>query len=203
MQTHTAKARPVSIRKLTVAAVLSAIAFVLMLLEFPIPALIPSFVEMDLSDLPPLLGAFALGPGWGVVIELAKNLVHIVIGGTSGGVGELCNFLLGGVFVFTAGFVYQRKKTRGMALLGALLGALAMALLSVPINYWVTYPTYALFMPMEAIVDAYKALLPAADSLLKCLLIFNMPFTFVKGMLDVLLCWLIYKPLSPVLHGRR
>ena len=206
MQTNTvpAKSRPVSIRKLTVAAVLSAIAFVLMLLNFPIPALIPSFVKMDLSDLPPLLGAFALGPGWGVVIELTKGLLDLIIGGTTtGGVGELCNFLLGAVFVFTAGFVYQRKKTRGMALLGALLGALAMALLGVPINYWVTYPTYALFMPMEAIVDAYKALLPAADSLLKCLLIFNLPFTFVKGMLDVLLCWLIYKPLSPVLHGRR
>lgn len=205
MQTHTsAKAHPVSIHKLTVAAVLSTIAFVLMQLEFPIPALMPSFIKMDLSDLPPLLGAFAVGPVWGVVIELTKNLLDLLIAGTTtSGVGELCNFLLGGVFVFTAGLVYQHKKTRWMALLGAFLGALAMALLSVPINYWVTYPTYALFMPIEEIIGAYQKLLPAADSLLKCLLIFNLPFTFVKGMLDVLLCWLIYKPLSPVLHGRR
>ena len=84
---------------LTVAAMLSAVAFILMFIEFPIPMLIPSFVKMDFSDLPALLGAFALGPVYGVVISFMKNLLHIVIKGTSTAcVGELCNFMLGAVF---------------------------------------------------------------------------------------------------------
>ena len=75
-----------------------------------------------------------------------------------------------------------------------------MAVVSVPLNYFVTYPIYAAFMPMEGIIGAYQLILPFVDNLLQCLLIFNMPFTFAKGMLDVVLAFLIYKPLSPLLH---
>ena len=113
---------------LTVAAMLSAVAFILMFIEFPIPMLIPSFVKMDFSDLPALLGAFALGPVYGVVISFMKNLLHIIIKGTSTAcVGELCNFILGAVFSAVAGFVYKRHKSRKTAILGALAGAIIFA----------------------------------------------------------------------------
>ena len=190
---------------LTVAAMLSAVAFILMFIEFPIPMLIPSFVKMDFSDLPALLGAFALGPVYGAVISFMKNLLHIVIKGTSTAcVGELCNFMLGAVFSVTAGCIYKHRKSRKTAILGALIGAAAMAVFSVPSNYFITYPAYVQFyhMPLEAILG-YQAILPSADSLIKCLVIFNMPFTLVKGLLDAVLCMVIYKPLSPILHGRK
>ena len=193
------------IRNLTVAAMLSAVAFVLMFLDFSLPMFIPSFVKMDFSDLPALLGSFALGPVYGIVISLVKNLLHLIIPGTStAGVGEVCNFLLGAIFAYVAGFIYQRNKTRKTAILGAVAGAVAMAILSVPVNYFITYPAYVKFynLPLEAILGMYQALLPAADSLIKCLIIFNMPFTLVKGLLDAVLCMLIYKSLSPILHGR-
>lgn len=192
-------------RKLTVTAVLSAIAFLLMFLEFSLPMLIPGFVKMDLSDLPALLGSFALGPSWGVIIELMKNLLHLLIKGTSSAyVGEICNFLFGAVFVAVAGTIYLFRHNRTGAIVGSLLGALAMALLSVPLNYFLVYPVYAkVFAPMEQIIAAYQSIMPSADSLLKCLVIFNLPFTLVKGLLDVAACWLVYKPLSPVLHGKR
>lgn len=198
--------RKPSVHNLTVAAMLSAVAFILMFLDFPLPMLIPSFVKMDFSDLPALLGAFALGPVYGIVISLMKNLLHIVIRGTSTAcVGELCNFMLGAVFSFTAGYIYKCNKTRKTAILGAVVGAAAMALFSVPSNFWITYPAYVKFyhMPLEAIIGMYQALLPSADSLFKCLVIFNMPFTLVKGLLDAVLCMLIYKPLSPILHGKK
>ena len=191
---------------LTVAAMLSAVAFILMFIEFPIPMLIPSFVKMDFSDLPALLGAFALGPVYGVVISFMKNLLHIVIKGTSTAcVGELCNFMLGAVFSAVAGFIYKHRKSRKTAILGAIAGAAAMAVFSVPSNYFITYPAYVEFyhMPLEAILGMYQAILPSANSLIKCLVIFNMPFTLVKGLLDAVLCLLIYKPLSPILHGRK
>ena len=190
-------------RNLTVAAMLSAVAFILMFIEFPVPMLIPSFVKMDFSDLPALLGAFALGPVYGVVISFMKNLLHIVVKGTSTAcVGELCNFMLGAVFSAVAGFIYKHHKSRKTAILGAVAGAAAMAVFSVPSNYFITYPAYVEFyhMPLEAILGMYQAIRPSTNGLLECLMVFNMPFTFVKGMIDVALCFLIYKPLSPLLH---
>ena len=189
--------------RLAVAGMLSAVAFILMYIEFPIPALIPAFIKLDVSDLPELLAAFALGPIWGVIVTLLKNVLFCILHGTSSQyVGELCNFLLGGVFSFTAGLVYHRGKTRKSALLGAVAGAALMALVSVPVNYFIVYPAYVVVygMPMEAIIGMYQAIRPGADNLMKCLVMFNLPFTFCKGMLDVLLCFLIYKPLSPILH---
>ena len=191
---------------LTVAAMLSAVAFILMFIEFPIPMLIPAFIKMDFSDLPALLGAFALGPVYGVIISFMKNLLHIVIKGTSTAcVGELSNFILGAIFSAVAGYLYKHHKSRKTAIIGAVAGAVAMGVLSVPSNYFVVYPAYVQFyhMPLEAILGMYQAILPSADSLIKCLVIFNLPFTLVKGLLDAVLCMLIYKPLSPILHGRR
>ena len=208
----------IPIRKLCIAAMLSAIAFVLMFLEFQIPALIPPFVKMDFSDLPALLGAFALGPVYGIVIEFVKNLLHILIKGTSSaGVGELFNFICGAVFAFVAGIIYLyrkpksdsgltkeeiRRKGRFAAILSSLLGALAMAVVSVPLNYFIVYPAYVVCygMPLDSIIGMYHEILPSAGGLFSCLVIFNLPFTFVKGILDALICFFIYKPLSPILH---
>ena len=192
--------------RLAVAAMLSAIAAVLQFVEFAIP-IMPSFVKLDISDLPALLGTFALGPWWGVAIQLVKNLLHLPFG-HSAGVGELCNFLLGGVFVFVAGLIYHKVKTRRNALTGAILGAIVMAAISVPLNYFFVYPAYVVLyhMPLEAIVGMYEAILgsvahvPTGNALLNCLVVFNLPFTLCKGLIDVALCFLIYKPLSPLLH---
>ena len=191
---------------LTVAAMLSAVAFILMFIEFPIPMLIPAFIKMDFTDLPALLGALALGPVYGVIISFMKNLLHIVIKGTSTAcVGELSNFILGAIFSAVAGYLYKHHKSRKTAIIGAVAGAVAMGVLSVPSNYFVVYPAYVQFyhMPLEAILGMYQAILPSADNLIKCLILFNLPFTLVKGLLDAVLCMLIYKPLSPILHGRR
>ena len=169
----------------------------------PIPALIPAFVKLDISDLPELLAAFSLGPIYGVIVTLLKNVLFSVLHGTSSAyVGELFNFIMGSVFSFTAGFIYQKKKSRKSALIGALVGALLMAVLSVPLNYFVVYPAYVVcyHLPLEAIIGMYQAIRPSTNGLLECLMVFNMPFTFVKGMIDVALCFLIYKPLSPLLH---
>lgn len=202
-QAGTGRSGDIRTHRVTVTAMLSAVAFILMFIEFPIPALIPSFVKLDVSDLPELLAAFSLGPVYGVAVSFLKNLLFILIrGSSSGNVGELFNFTLGAVFSLTAGLIYHRKKSRKSALIGSVAGAAVMALLSVPFNFFVVYPAYVVFygMPLDAIIGMYQAILPSADSLIKCLVIFNMPFTFFKGMLDVLLCFLIYKPLSPLLH---
>ena len=191
-----------NIKAVAVTAIMGAIGFVLMFFEFPIPALIPSFIKLDFSEIPAVITTFALGPVYGVLVCLIKNLLHL-FDSSSGGVGELANFLLGAVFVFTAGIIYRFNRTRKGALIGALSGAAAMAVLSVPINYFVTYPVYTAFIPMEAIIGMYQAILPAANTLLKALLIFNMPFTFVKGIIDSAFCFIVYKKLSPILKIKK
>ena len=192
--------RQPNVRYMTVTAMLSAVAFALMFFEFSIPFLVPSFIQMDLSELPALIGAFAMGPWYGVIICLIKNLIHLLIT-TTGGVGELSNFILGAAFVLPAGLIYQRKKTKKNAVIGSVLGAVFMALLSVASNYFIVYPVYTAFLPMDTILAMYQEILPSADTLLKCLVIFNMPFTFVKGMLSVVITLLIYKHISPIIKG--
>lgn len=187
------------VHKIAVTAILGAVATVLMFLSFPMPFLIPSFIKMDFSELPALLAAFSLGPASGVAVCLIKNLIN-VLSTTTGGVGELANFLMGIFFVLPAGWIYKRKKTRSGALLAAVVGAASMAAFSVPINYFISYPFYTSLMPLDVIIGMYQELIPSVDGLLACLLVFNMPFTLLKGLLDVVLAFLIYKPLSPLLH---
>ena len=191
---------------LAVAAMLSAVAAVLQFVEFSIPVM-PSFIKLDISDLPALLGTFSLGPVYGVAIQLVKNLLHLPFG-SSAGVGELSNFILGAVFVFVAGVIYTRNKSRKSALVGSVVGAATMALVSVVTNYFIVYPAYVVLyhLPLDAIVGMYEEILggvshvPTQNALFNCLLVFNVPFTLVKGLLDTALCFLIYKPLSPLLH---
>jgi len=183
-------------RKLTQTAMLSAVATVLMFLDFNVP-LMPSFIKLDISELPALLAAFGLGPIYGVAVCLVKNLFNL-LRTTTGGVGELCNFLLGVFFILPAGLCYKWLHNRKGALIGSLIGSVVMAIMSVPLNYYIVYPIYANFYPIEAIIGLYQAIRPSVNGLMECLLIFNMPFTFFKGLLDVLICFLIYKPLSIV-----
>lgn len=197
-----AKAKKSDLRKITVTAIMSAIAAILQFIEISIP-IIPSFVKLDFSDLPALITSFAIGPWYGVTVELLKNLLHLPFG-SSAGVGEICNFLLGAIFCLTAGLIYKKHKTRKGAAAGAVLGALLMALISLPINYFAVYPAYVVLygMPMDAIVGMYSEILPGTDSLAKALCIFNLPFTFLKGIANAIICFLIYKPLSPIIKGK-
>ena len=198
MQNSTSK-----VRVLTGTAMLGAVAAVLMYLEFPIP-IMPAFVKLDVSELPALIASFAYGPVSGILVCLIKNLIKLP-STSPAAVGELFNFVMGALFVGVAGLIYKRNKTRKGAIVGALLGALVMAVVSVPYNYFVVYPAYVVMyhLPLDAIIGMYQAINPNVNGLLACLLVFNLPFTFVKGALDAALCFLVYKPLSPILHGRK
>lgn len=178
---------------------LSAVALVLQYIEFPIP-IMPSFIKVDLSDLPAVVGAFAYGPLAGILIEFVKNLIHSAVS-QSFTVGELSNFILGASFVGIAGLIYMKKKSKKTALIGGLVGAVAMGIISIPSNYYVVYPFYYNFLPEEVVLGMYQAILPSMKSIFQCLLVFNLPFTVIKGLINVLITMLIYKPLSRILKG--
>jgi riboflavin transporter FmnP len=186
------------LRALVVTAILGAVGFVLMFLEFGIP-IMPSFIKFDFSELPALIASFAFGPIYGVVVCFLKNALHLLVTSTAG-VGELANFLMGIFFVVPAGLLYRFKKSRTSALIGSLIGAAVMGMACVLINYFLIYPIYyQIMIPEPVILSAYQAILPGVDSIWKSLLIFNLPFTAVKGLVVSLICLLIYKKLSPIL----
>ena len=189
------------VRFITVTAMLSAISFVLMYFEFPIP-IMPAFIKFDFSDLPALIGTFAYGPLCGVIVCLIKNLLHLM-DSNSMLVGELSNFILGAAFVIPAGLIYKFKKTKKSALIGGITGAVFMGVFCVFSNYFIVYPVYyQVAMPEEAILGMYQAILPSMKSILQSLIVFNLPFTVVKGLISVAITMLVYKPLSPILKGR-
>lgn len=190
-------------RKLVGTAMLSAVGAVLMYIGIKLPFM-PSFITLDMADLPALIGSFAYGPARGAVICVLKNLLHLLIQGSqTGGVGEISNALLGIFFVVPAGLIYSKMKSKKGAFIGALVGAVAMAVMSIFSNYYFVYPVYTNFMPMEAIIAAYSAINPKVTNLWQALIMFNMPFTFMKGMISLAISMLIYKPLSPILKGKR
>ena len=188
------------LRKITVTAILAALSSALMFMSFSVP-LMPSFIKLDFSELPALIASFSLGPMYGVCVVLVKNLVNVFFT-TTGGVGELSNFILGAVFVFCAGMIYKKKKCRSYALIGAVVGSFLMAAISLISNYYVVYPIYQNFMPLEAIMGLYQAIYPGVKNLWQALIVFNVPFTFIKGMLNTLIAFVIYKKISPIIKGK-
>ena len=193
--------RSQNIRFIVMTGVLSAVATVLMMLSFSVPFM-PSFIKMDFSELPALIASFSMGPISGVMVCLIKNLINLPMT-TTGGVGELSNFLLGVCLVLPAGLVYRFRKNRRAAFLAALAGSVIMGVASLPINYFLTYPIYAKILPIEAIVGMYQAIFPKVDGLFSCLLIFNVPYTFLKGLIDTLLTFVLYKRISPLIKGTK
>ena len=181
---------------------LSTIAFVLEALNFPIP-IMPSFIKLDFSELPALIASFSLGPVSGILVCLIKNLFNLLMHSDTGGVGELSNFLLGMMFVGTAGLFYKVKKGKKAALIGSVIGAVVMALFSIVSNYFLVYPFYmnVMGLPKEVIMGMYQAINPSVDTLMEALIKFNMPFTFCKAMLSVVITFLIYKRISPIIKG--
>ncbi len=195
------KKNSMKIRKITLCGVLGGVATVLMFFSFNVPFM-PSFIKMDFSELPALLAAYSYGPMAGVTVCFIKNILNLFSSST-GGIGELSNFMLGCMFVIPAGAVYSKVKSKKSAFFSALLGAVTMAVFSVITNYYIVYPVYTAFMPMETIMGVYQAILPSVENLWQALAIFNMPFTFIKGMVNVVMAMWIYKPLSPLLKGRK
>lgn len=191
--------KKITVRSVAVCGVMGAVSFVLMLLSFKVPFM-PSFISFDVSELPALIVAFALGPVHGILVCLIKNLLHLLITSTLG-VGELSNFLLGSAFVCVAGAIYRCRKSRVGALIGSVSGAAAMAVIGVLTNYFIVYPIYSVvFMPKEAILGMYSVIYPV-DGLFEALIIFNLPFTFVKGLIVSAICFIIYKKISPIIKN--
>lgn len=190
-------------RSIAVIGILSAFAAGLMFIETLVP-FTPGFLKLDVSELPVLLGTFALGPVAGIIIELLKNLIHFIMKSSSGGVGELANFIVGTAFLVPAGVIYRLRKNKTHALMGMAAGTVAMAMVGAAVNYWFLIPVYVSVMgfPLEAIIGMGTAAMPAIVDLKTLILYGIVPFNLFKGIVISVLTLLLYKRVSPLLHKK-
>lgn len=185
-------------------AMLGAVSTILMLFEFPLPFIAPPFYELDFSEAPVLIGAFALGPLAGVVIEALKILINLLINGTNtAGVGEFANFVMGVAFVLPAAMIYKYNKTKKNAVFGLIIGGIIMVSSSCFINAFIMLPFYGkMMMPIDAIIGMATKIHASVDTMFEFVVLCVAPFNLLKAILVAIITLVLYKPMSPFLKNR-
>ena len=192
--------RKIMIRRIAACAILTALAVLLMYLEVPLPFM-PVFLKFDFSEIPVLIGSFALGPVWGIVIELMKNLIHLPVTQTMG-IGELSNFITGVIYVGSAGILYRFFLTKKGAAISMLISTLILAAVSIPVNAFLTLPLYGSMMgfPIEAIIGMSAEANPLVKDKISLLLAVFVPFNLFKGIVVGTFTFFVYKPISKLIN---
>lgn len=192
------KQNKLTTKTITVVAMLGALSAILMILEFKIP-LAPTFVAMDFSDVPIMLGGFLLGPLAGVLIVSLKIFLNLILNGTSTMfVGELANFILSVAFVLPAALIYKREKTKKSAIKGLIISTIFTSILAIVMNVFFIFPLYAsLFgLTMDSIVEMAKVANPLVSDLTTMLIFSLLPFNLFKYGVVSLIVMVSYKKLS-------
>lgn len=190
------------IHNLVKIGVLGGLATVLMLFQTPLP-FAPPFYQMDLSELPVIIGGLAMGPVAGVLIELIKVLLNFVINGTiTMGVGEMSNFIIGCAFVVPASVIYKKSHSKKGAACGLIVGVGVMTVIGAISNAFVVLPAYSYFMhiDMSVLINMGTKVNPMIDGVWAFILFAVVPFNLLKGVLITALTLLIYKKVRVILR---
>ena len=192
------RSKSFSLDRMVKVGILAGISYLLMFIQLPIP-IAPPFMKVDLADVPALIGGFAMGPLYGVLIQLIKNVLNLSKTMT-GGVGELSNFVVGSTFVLVSSLIYRDKKTRKNSILALVLGVIAMSAVATLSNAFVVFPIYGKVMNMD--LEAFAGMIPG-NSLVNnyiTLMIFSVaPFNIIKGAIESIVTQILYKRISPSL----
>lgn len=187
----------VYVKKLVMIALFGALATVVMMWKFPIP-LAPSFYKFEFSEVITLLGAYILGPVSGVVIELIKCLLNLLIDGTTTAyVGEISNFVIGCSLIVPASILMRKMKGIKGLVLGGVVGIISVTVVAALLNYFVLIPAYVSVAgyPMDAIIGMAASIYPSIDDLFGLIILCTVPFNLLKGCVSVLAGVLIAKAL--------
>lgn len=197
-------------KKMAVIGVLSAMAAVLMVLDFPIPFIPGSIYKFDFSELPVMIGAFAYGPATGVVMEFMKILIKLLIKGTSTAfIGELANFVVGCSFIIPAAVIYFNNKTKKRAIIACVVATVSITVFSMIFNWLYLIPAFIKFFTEQGrtttMADIVK-LGTKANSMISdettFILLATGPFNLLKGIAVSIVTMVVYKPLSRFMKSK-
>lgn len=189
-------------RKLVKISLLSAIALALMMLDFALP-IFPVFLQLDLSDIPAIIGTFVMGPLAGIMIELIKNILHGLIATSTMGIGEVANFIFGIAYIIPLGLIYKRNKNIKSVILGVLAGTISMIVVACIFNYFILIPLYSAVVynqPIDVFINMANKVNGMVTNFATLILFAIAPFNLLKGIMMSVVSYLIYKSLKPILY---
>ncbi|KGR79587.1 ECF transporter S component [Ureibacillus manganicus] len=180
------------LRSYVTIGMLSSIAFVLMLIKFPLPGF-PVFLQIDFSDVPPLIAAITMGPIAGITVEFFKNLLDWIFSGTPTGipVGHMANFATGVLFILPVYYIYKKfTSLKGLAF-GLVVGTVTMSVGMSILNY-------IAFLPM------YTYLLGWGTFDMKETIILGiLPFNVIKGILLMFVALVLFRTMKTWIENQR
>ena len=189
-------------RRAAYIGIFAAIAALLMYIEFALP-FAPGFYELDFSEIPVLICSFSLGPVAGVVCEFVKEMLKLLLKGTSTAfVGDLANFVVGCSFILPASVVYFAKKTKTGAIIGMGVGTVTMSVFGSLFNAVYLIPAFSVLfnMPLEVIIGMGTDINPAIVSVNTLVLFAVVPFNLLKGTLVSVVTFFLYKHIERLLR---
>lgn len=199
--------RKLKTRELTEIAILGAVSAILLIFNFRVLFMAPTFYKIDFAETAGLIGAFALGPLPALYIQIVKIVINILIEGGSETmfIGELSNFIMSLAFVIPAAIIYKKERTKKGAIKALIVGSLSLTLISGPVNYFLIIPAYVKFMnfPLEAIIGLGAKIYPIITNKFLLVLLCTIPFNALKALLNSILTFLLYKRISPLLVKNR
>ena len=187
-----------NLRRMTLSAMMGAIAFVLIFVNFGVPFLSP-VAEFDLSALPELIGGFILGPVGAVMIIVVKLGLKLAIQGTeSMYTGEIQNFLLSVAYVLPAVLYYRRHRTKKGAAVGLAIGAVTSVVVAIFTNLYIIFPFYIKLygMDWDGIVAMFSTVNPWIKDIPTMVAFSVVPFNLISRTITAVLAFVTYKKLS-------
>ena len=182
-------------------AFLSVIAAILMQWGIKLPAIFPSFLEIDFSEVPALIAILTVNPLAGIVVVVLKNVLKVLLFGTNTGyVGELANMIIAIGYILPLTLIGRKHKDIKHVTLGIVLGILSLTITGAVVNYFIMIPLYAkIFMPMETIIAMGSAILPSIHDKFTLVMFSITPFNLVKGTLVAIASVAFIKAIQPAL----
>jgi riboflavin transporter FmnP len=169
-------------------AVFTALAYVLYLFDFSLlPGTPVSFLKLDFSNVFVMIAGFALGPVSGVIVGVLKECIHALTVGNTAFVGELANILFILSYTLLPAIVYKKHKGIKVVLITLFSACLIQCVLSVPINYLLTFPAFS---------AAFGATWDYGHELFISVWYWAILFNFIKTLIISAAVLLLYKPLS-------
>lgn len=185
-------------RNIAFIAIFGALSAILMVMSLPLP-IFPSFYEMDLAEVPSIVGGLIMGPVAGLFIQVIKIIIDFVLNGTATAfVGEFANFIMGGSFVVVTSLIYKNNKSKKGAIIGLIFGSITLVIVGALTNYFILLDAYSYFidLPMEVIIGMGSKINPVINNKLTFVLFATIPFNLLKSITTSVVVILIYKPIS-------
>ena len=182
---------------ITKIGVFTALSYLLYLVKFPLP-FFPSFLEIQFSNIPLILGGFVLGPVGGIIIAVIRFLFKLLSSHTQF-IGELIDLLVSLCVVVTTSLIYQHHKNKKGGIISLIFGTVVWILVACVVNAYIAIPLYSKAFGIDAVISLIAQAIKniTEENFLKYYILYAViPFNLVLAIIVNLVTFLVYKRIS-------